>query len=151
MSYLRSNWAFIVGELDMQRQEALLKLSELIGQDLRLLADKYKVTVFKEGKPNKGWAGHVLERHLGLPINSSQSPNFGSWELKIIPLKYLKSGKLTVKETMAITMIDAYNIESTDFENSHLLAKLRKLSTWTKLNLYFSPQLFGPQSVTSVV
>ena len=25
------------------------------------------------------------------------------------------------------------------------------LSTWTKLNLYFSPQLFGPQSVTSVV
>ena len=26
-----------------------------------------------------------------------------------------------------------------------------RLSTWTKLNLYFSPQLFGPQSVTSVV
>ena len=26
-----------------------------------------------------------------------------------------------------------------------------ELSTWTKLNLYFSPQLFGPQSVTSVV
>ena len=25
------------------------------------------------------------------------------------------------------------------------------ISTWTKLNLYFSPQLFGPQSVTSVV
>ena len=26
-----------------------------------------------------------------------------------------------------------------------------RISTWTKLNLYFSPQLFGPQSVTSVV
>ena len=26
-----------------------------------------------------------------------------------------------------------------------------QVSTWTKLNLYFSPQLFGPQSVTSVV
>ena len=25
------------------------------------------------------------------------------------------------------------------------------ISTWTKLNLYFSPQLFGPQAVTSVV
>ena len=111
----------------MERQEALLKLSELIGKDLRLLADKYKVTVFKEGKRNKGWAGHVLERHLNLPINSSQSPNFGSWELKIIPLKYLKSGKLTVKETMAITMIDSYNVKNTDFEDSHLLAKLRKL------------------------
>ena len=111
----------------MERQEALLKLSELIGEDLRLLADKYEVTVFREGKRNKGWAGHVLERHLNLPINSSQSPNFGSWELKIVPLKYLQSGKLTVKETMAITMIDPYNVESTDFGDSHLLAKLRKL------------------------
>ena len=90
------------------------------------MADKYD-TVFKEGKRNKGWAGHVLERHLNLPINSSQSPNFGSWELKIVPLKYLQSGKLTIKETMAITMIDPYNVESTDFGNSHLLAKLRKL------------------------
>ena len=26
-----------------------------------------------------------------------------------------------------------------------------EISTWTKLNLYFSPQLFGPQAVTSVV
>ena len=111
----------------MERQEALLKLSELMGKDLRLFADKYEVTVFKEGKRNKGWAGHVLERHLNLPINSSQSPNFGSWELKIVPLKYLQSGKLTIKETMAITMIDPYNVESTDFWNSHLLAKLRKL------------------------
>ena len=111
----------------MERQEALLKLSELIGKDLRLLADKYEVTVFREGKRNKGWAGHVLERHLNLPINSSQSPNFGSWELKIVPLKYLQSSKLTIKETMAITMIDPYNVESTDFGNSHLLAKLRKL------------------------
>ena len=115
----------------MERQEALSKLSELIGKDLRLFADKYQVTVFKEGKPNKGWAGHVLERHLNLPINSSQSPNWaghvGSWELKVVPLKYLRSGDLTVKETMSITMIDPYNVESTDFENSHLLAKLSKL------------------------
>ena len=37
----------------------------------------------------------------------------------------------------------------------HLLAynliRTVQLSTWTKLNLYFSPQLFGPQAVTSVV
>ena len=111
----------------MERQEALLKLSELMGKDLRLFADKYQVTVFKEGKPNKGWAGHVLERHLNLPINSSQAPNFGSWELKIVPLKYLQSGNLTVKETMSITMIDPYNVENTEFEDSHLLAKLSKL------------------------
>ena len=38
-----------------------------------------------------------------------------------------KNGELRIKETMAITMIDAYNVERTDFEDSHLLAKLRKL------------------------
>ena len=34
----------------MQRQEAVSKLSELIGQDLRVWADQYQVTVFKGGK-----------------------------------------------------------------------------------------------------
>jgi DNA mismatch repair protein MutH len=111
----------------VERQEAIGRISEIVGTNLRNLADKYKVTVFKTGKKNKGWAGHVIERHLGLPINSSQSPNFGSWELKTISLKYLRSGELTIKETMAITMIDPYNIIRTEFEDSHLLTKLKKL------------------------
>jgi DNA mismatch repair protein MutH len=111
----------------MERQEALEKITELIGKNLRELADSYDVTVLKDGKKNKGWAGHVIEHHLGLPINSSQSPNFGSWELKTISLKYLRDGKLKIKETMAITMIDPYNIVRTDFENSHLLSKLKKM------------------------
>jgi len=110
----------------MEREEALKKIEELVGKDLRILADKYSVTVMKMGKKNKGWAGHVIERHLGLPINSSQSPNFGSWELKTISLKYLRNNELTVKETMAITMLDPYNIARTKFEDSHILLKLRK-------------------------
>jgi DNA mismatch repair protein MutH len=84
------------------------------------------VTVWKEGKLNKGWAGHTMERYLGLPLNSAQSPNFGSWELKIVPLKRLRSGKIVPKETMAITMIDPYDVERKTFDESHLLAKLRK-------------------------
>ena len=111
----------------MERSEAINKLSEIINQDLRQLADKHDVTVFKNGNKNKGWAGHVLERYLGLPLSSAQAPNFGTWELKLISLKHLQSGALTVKETMAITMIDEYNVERTDFEDSHLLIKLRKL------------------------
>jgi len=63
---------------------------------------------------------------LQLPINSAQSPNFGSWELKSIPLRYKKNGKLTFKETMAITMIDPVNVCQKEFEDSHLLAKLKK-------------------------
>lgn len=110
----------------MEREEAVKKIQELIGKDLRKLADDYGITVFREGKKNKGWAGHVIERFLGLPLSSAQAPNFGSWELKMCSLKYLKNGSLTVKETMAITMIDPYNVANTEFENSHLLTKLRK-------------------------
>ncbi|PKL48537.1 MAG: DNA mismatch repair protein [Planctomycetes bacterium HGW-Planctomycetes-1] len=62
----------------MEREEAVIKIQKLVGQDLRKLADKYEVTVFRNGKKNKGWVGYVIERYLGLPINSSQSPNFGS-------------------------------------------------------------------------
>lgn len=111
----------------MERADAIRKLRGLEGQNLRRLAERYKVTVWKEGKLNKGWAGHVLERYLGLPLNSSQSPNFGSWELKIIPLKHLRTGKVAVKETMAITMIDPVNVLQKEFEESHLLTKPKKI------------------------
>jgi len=117
----------------MERDIAIKKLEELEGSDLVPLASKYDVTIWKENKKNKGWAGHVLERYLGLPINSAQSPNFGSWELKIVPLKKLANGRITVKETMAITMIDPYNVVHTPFEQSHLLAKLKKVVVCARL------------------
>lgn len=111
----------------MEREIALTRLKELEGRNLHELARLHQVTVMTStGTVNKGWAGHVCERHLGIPINSSQSPNFGSWELKSIPLKRLQNGKLQFKETMAITMIDPYQVLRTPFEESHLLSKLRK-------------------------
>jgi len=110
----------------MERNDAIIKLRQLENVDLVPLARKYHVTIWKGEKKNKGWAGHVLERYLGLPINSAQSPNFGSWELKILPLKLLADGTMAVKETMAITMIDPFNVKVTPFEESHLLAKLKK-------------------------
>ncbi len=111
----------------MEREIAKQQLEQIIGKDLVTLASEFEVTVFRDGKPNKGWAGHVIERYLGLPLNSSQSPNFGSWELKSISLKMLKNGNLSIKETMAITMIDPYNVIKTPFEESHLLLKLKKI------------------------
>ena len=136
----------------MEREAAISKLKLLEGRDLVSLAAQYEVTIWREGKKNKGWAGHLLERYLGLPINSAQSPNFGSWELKIVPLKRLVNGRIKVKETMAITMIDPVNVKSTHgqwvwqyagststitmidpvnvkstpFEQSHLLTKLKR-------------------------
>lgn len=111
----------------MEREQAIRKLKKLIGKDLVELSKEYEVTMWKGNRINKGWAGHVLERYLGLPINSAQSPNFGSWELKIVPLKILKNGRIKVKETMAITMIDPFNVRNTPFENSHLFAKFKKM------------------------
>ena len=110
----------------MERKEAIEKLNKLIGKEMHQLAKQYGISIYKNGKVNKGWAGHVFERYLELPINSAQSPNFGSWELKSISLKKLKNGKLTVKETMAITMIDPINVKQKEFKDSHLLAKLKK-------------------------
>jgi len=117
----------------MERSEAIRKLKLLENVDLVPLANHFDVTIWKGERKNKGWAGHVLERYLGLPINSAQSPNFGSWELKIVPLKQLVSGIITVKETMAITMIDAFNVRVTPFEESHLLAKLKKAVVCARL------------------
>ena len=112
----------------MERNEAIKRLKQLKGKVLQDLANEYEVTIYSsDGRVNKGWAGHVFERYLGLPINSAQSPNFGSWELKSIPLKRLKNGTLAFKETMAITMIDAYNVKAVPFADSHLLSKLKKL------------------------
>jgi len=136
----------------MEREEAIKKLTKLIGgQDLHRLAAKFEVTVCTPGgKVNKGWAGHVMERYLGLPINSSRCPNFGSWELKCIPIHRLKSGKLSFKETMAITMIDAYDVARTPFCRSHLLTKLKKLIIVSRTvgKVYSEPTFV--HSVTSV-
>ena len=86
----------------MERAEAVTMLKKLEGQDLRVLADKFSITVWKKDAAgnltkNKGWAGHTIERYLGLPLNSSQSPNFGSWELKIVPLKRRITGEILSK------------------------------------------------------
>jgi DNA mismatch repair protein MutH len=54
----------------MERKEAIEKLKKLEGLELHELARKYNITIYKNGKVNKGWAGHVIERYLELPLNS---------------------------------------------------------------------------------
>ncbi len=118
----------------MEREIALAKLRLLIGQDLRQLAERHGVTVFREGKRNKGWAGHVLERALGLSPGSAQAPNFGSWELKLVSLYRLKTtGLVTAKETMQITMLDPVHVAATPFEHSHVLSKMRSMVVCARL------------------
>ena len=110
----------------MTRAEAITKLHLLVGKDLRPLADEHRVTVFKNGRKNKGWAGSVLERYLGLAANSRQTPDFGDWDLKLVSLKRNR-GRLVVKETMAITMLTPSHVLEMPFEHSHLFDKLQRL------------------------
>jgi DNA mismatch repair protein MutH len=112
---------------DLPRAEALRRIKLLSGRDLRPLADQYHVTVWKNGHKNKGWAGQLIEQYLGLPQNSLQAPDFGSWELKVVPLARAADGTLRVKESMAITMIEPAEIVVNRFEDSHLYDKLRSM------------------------
>ena len=111
----------------LDRDEAVRRINLLAGTDLRALADEFGVTVWKEGRKNKGWAGHVLERYLGLAQNSRQAPDFGTWDLKLVSLRHAPDGALRVKETMAITMLEPAEVVSNQFEDSHLYDKLRRL------------------------
>ncbi|MFC1513464.1 MutH/Sau3AI family endonuclease [candidate division KSB1 bacterium] len=111
----------------MTRDEAVNRLSEIKGIELSELANSYGITIYKNGKLNKGWGGMVAERVLGLKTNSAQSADFGDWELKTFPVHYLKNGNLSPKETMAITMINPDDVLKAEFEESHLYEKLRKL------------------------
>ena len=63
----------------------------------------------------------------GLPINSLRNPNLGTWELKLVSLRKLKSGDLGIKETIAITMIDPIEVTGKGFVQSHLYTKLSKI------------------------
>jgi DNA mismatch repair protein MutH len=109
------------------RDRALAILAPYVGKDLRPIADESGVTVWKNGRKNKGWAGMVIERLLGHPQDADQAPDFGAWELKVVPIARNIQGHWQVKETMAITMIDPRNVAEAPFEHSHLLDKLRSL------------------------
>lgn len=110
----------------LNRSEAIEILSPFVGRDLRPIAQEYGVTVFKDGKLDKGWAGQTCERILGIGRNCSPVPDGNGFELKAIPLRW-KNGRWATKETMAIGMINAVKLVETPFDQSSMWAKLEKL------------------------
>src|SRR5436853_2692950 len=116
--------SFFITAQSLNRHEAVRRINSLAGKDLRPMADEYKIAVWKNGHENKGWAGLVIEHYLGLPQNSRQAPDFGDWELKVVPLLKDAQGNLRVKESMAITMLEPAEVLASKFEDSHLYDKL---------------------------
>ena len=118
---------FFVTAQTLDRKEGVRRINLLAGRDLRPMADQYRIPVWKSGRENKGWAGLVIEHYLGLPQNSRQEPDFGTWELKVVPLRRAPDGTLRVKESMAITMLEPAEVLANKFEDSHLYDKLRSM------------------------
>jgi DNA mismatch repair protein MutH len=108
------------------RVNAVINLRKYIGQDLRILALKHKITIFETGKQNNGWKGLVLEKLAGLGTNISKAQNGLTFELKSVSF-YLKEGELVPKYTMAITMINQKELLKSDFYESHCWAKLKSM------------------------
>lgn len=119
--------SFFITTQTLERREAVRRINVIAGKDLRPLADQYQIPVWKNGRKNKGWAGLVIERYLGLPQNSRQAPDFGVWELKVVPLVHTNDGNLRVKESMALTMLEPVEVLASRFEDSHLFDKLRSM------------------------
>jgi DNA mismatch repair protein MutH len=121
----------------MDKMYALQKLELLKDKTIEdLLPEFPDITKFSfSGKLNKGWAGQLIERYLGLPLNSSRSPNGGSWELKTVSLKQKRDGKIVPQETIAITMVDEIYLKNEDpsFLDSHLYTKLKRLIVVSRL------------------
>ncbi|HKP45805.1 MAG TPA: MutH/Sau3AI family endonuclease, partial [Pyrinomonadaceae bacterium] len=127
INHFRFIFMLLIQKQTVPRNEALRLIRLLAGKDLRRMADEYRITVWKDGRKNKGWAGQVVERYLGLPQNSLQAPDFGTWELKVVPVLPTADGTVAVKESMAITMIEPGEVVANDFKDSHLYDKLRSM------------------------
>ena len=84
---------------------------------------KGKIFAYPKTK-NKGGPGQFLEQQLGIP-NSSACLDCSDGELKLFPLRKLKNGSLSPKETVAITM---RGLRAQDINNPKpwLLSDLKK-------------------------
>ena len=75
---------------------------------------------------NKGKVGQDLETVLGIP-HSSDCLDCIDGELKIVPFKKNKNGKIVPKETIAVTMLNPADLTANDFETSRCFKKLTRV------------------------
>lgn len=75
---------------------------------------------------NKGGVGHFLEDLLEIP-HSPNPLDCSDGEVKSVPVKKLKSGKLVYKETIAVTMLCPNELKTQDFKSSKCSQKLNRM------------------------
>jgi DNA mismatch repair protein MutH len=114
-------------EILTSRAHVLNYLSAILpGKNLYELAEIHAITVRKNGKLNKGWAGQTIERVAKLEGGNFQKRDGFDFELKSTSLK--KNGDTwKPKETIKITQLTPSNIIEVEFETSALWNKLAHL------------------------
>ena len=90
------------------------------------VAEELGVTIYKDGKLNKGWVGQTLDKIANTIHVNSQLPDGYDYELKSVKIAR-KNDEWLPAETMAITMFNPNKILNETFENSSLWHKLEKL------------------------
>jgi len=111
--------------------ELLLYAKKLEGLKLLELGKSIGRLDLVHRKHTKGLIGQLIEKeYFRIPTNSSENPDFENLgiELKVTPLKVLKSGLLNVKERVPIKMIDYFDVyENENWEDSKIFKKLNKI------------------------
>lgn len=75
---------------------------------------------------NKGLPGIFLEDLLGIP-HTPNCLDCIDGELKIFPVKKLRNGSLTPKETIAVTMLSEADLRISDFKSSRCCKKMSRM------------------------
>lgn len=99
----------------------------LPSRNLYELAEELGVTVRKEGRLNKGWAGQTIERVAALHAGNAQRRDGSDFELKSTTLQPDRAGIWQPRETIKITAMNPRAILEETFETSALWNKLASL------------------------
>ena len=121
----------------LSREEAVELLRPYLGSDLRIIADRLKVTSEGSKTKNSGWAGHTAEWLLGSAPNNEQAADFGSWELKVTTVSSVEEvispqphhNRLNwrARTHITLTSFQPNEILETPFAKSHLFEKTHRL------------------------
>tara|TARA_B100001750_G_C15361432_1_gene522430 strand:- start:169 stop:846 length:678 start_codon:yes stop_codon:yes gene_type:complete len=106
-------------------EDALLDRAHLVaGHTIGELAERAAIAVPREMRRAKGLAGQLLERYLGADAGSRAEPDFTALriELKTLPVHEGKP-----KESTFVSSIELDALADTDFEDSPVWHKLRRI------------------------
>ena len=128
MTYMNSNNAF---NYDVNDEHSIIERARLLkGKTLDIILEKSPLPQDIVNASNKGRVGNLIEKHwFGIENNSYAEPDFktAGIELKVSPIKELKSTSLVVKERTKICRINYVELIKEEWISSHAKNKLNKI------------------------